>query len=593
MSKLESTTQYSRFTPQKIFFLLLTLLFVIAPFYYQPNFGGEGLYLPYNSSVWFVAVWIIATGAILLSRSHLLVLPKYWLGIACLPIGALLTGFVVDTSNPTEWLTRLSVILGGYFFFLSLFQFQLSPKHVEQGLYIILAMGMVAAAYAIFQIHNFTHLYSFIPRSNGIPVGIFQQINLQASLMATLLVLVYYLISRPMLNSMSWFIRLVLCITAFTASYVIASSGSRVGLLGALLGVTLLVLGRWNLLKINKKTFIFIILSTILGASLQTSGLLKSAAKFDRAIGGMEADIRWKVYKISWETFLEKPLLGHGLGSFQKVFQEKRKEYQQEDILHLNNAPRFSHPHNELFFWLVEGGMLSITGILIAAGATLIQLVRSGWQRGSAYAALLIPITLHTQVELPFYISNTHWLLLLFLLFLTHQHKRKSVSAQGLSLAANRLIPITFISIAILSSYILVQAQIANAHLVKYLASRSTQAQHLEVSLNSFYFREHARYLKYRHNMIEGLKNQEAKPIIELINYTEHLVKTTPAVNYYIELINAYNVLGQPELRDQRLQEALGIYESNKQLLYIKQRIKLRESSQVKEDKPKGQNLEE
>jgi len=580
MSHLESTIKNSRFTPQKVFFLLLTLQFVIAPFYYQPNFGGEGLYLPYNSSVWFIAVWVIATGAILLSRYHFLVLPKYWLGMAFLPIGALITGFVVDTSNPTEWLTRLSVILGGYFFFLSLFQFQLSPKQIEQSLYLILAMGMISAAYGMFQIHNFTYLYGFIPSSNGTPIGIFQQVNLQASLMATLLVLVYYLISRPMLNSMSWFIKVVLCLTAFSASYTIASSGSRIGLLGAVIGVTLLILGRWKLLQVNKKTFIFIIVSTILGASLQTSGLLKSTAKFDRALGGMESDVRWKVYKISWDIFLEKPAFGHGLGSYQKVFQEKRKEYQQNDIIHLDNSPRFSHPHNELIFWLIEGGVASLIGILIAATVTFIQIFQVGWQRGSAYAALLIPIVLHTQVELPFYISNTHWLLLLFLLFLTHQHKRKSISVKGLSIAANRLIPIAFISIAISSSYLLVQAQIANASLVKYLASRNTQAQHLDALLNSFYFRKHALYLKYRHNMIEGLKNKEVKPVIQLIHYTEQLVETTPAVNYYIELVNAYNIIGKAEHRNYWLNEAISIYEKNPRLLKIKQQIDLKETTQ-------------
>jgi len=594
MSNIESPTQNSKFTSQNLFFLLLVLQFVIAPFYYQPNFGGEGLYLPYNSSVWVVAVWIIAAAALLIYRTRSITLPKYWFGLAMLPIGAITTGFLVDTTNPTEWLTRLCVITGGYLFFLALFQFKATPKQIDQSLYVLLAMGMIAATYGIFQVHGIGEIYSFIPRSgNGKPIGIFQQVNIQASLMATFLVLVYFLISRPTLKTTSIVVKVALCFSAFSASYLIAASGSRIGLLGVISGLLILLVCRWPLFNINKGIFLIVLMCTISGAAFQSSGLLKSSAKFDRALGGMEADVRWKVYKISWDLFLESPLVGHGLGNFQKVFQDKRKEYQQKNILHLGNSPRFSHPHNELFLWLVEGGVISIAGILLAAIATFMQLIRLGWQRGSGYAALLIPITLHSQVELPFYTSNTHWLLLLFLLFITHLHGRKQIPTAGLSLAANRLIPITFISVAIIGSWFLIQAQIANAHLVKYFASRNTQPQYLDAPMESYYFRPYALHLSYRHKMIEGLKTRQAEPVLELINYTEMLLVTNPAVMYYIELINAYNILGETELRDQKLEEALATYESHQKLLYLKQKIELKESEKRQEEKLKDQNLVE
>lgn len=594
MSNTESTPQNSKFTSQNLFFLLLVLQFVIAPFYYQPNFGGEGLYLPYNSSVWVVAVWIIAVAAFLICRTRSIELPKYWLGLAMLPIGAITTGFLVDTTNPTEWLTRLCVITGGYLFFLALFQFKTTPKQIDQSLYVLLAMGMISATYGMFQVHGIGEIYSFIPRSgNGTPIGIFQQPNIQASMMATFLVLVYYLISRPTLKTTNFIVKAALCLSAFSASYLIAASGSRVGLLGVCIALLILIAGRGRFLQLNKGIFFIIILFTIAGAASQSSGLLKSSAKFDRALGGMEADVRWKVYKISWDLFLESPITGHGLGSFQKVFQDKRRTYQQENILHLGKAPRFSHPHNELFLWLVEGGIISLAGILIAAITTFLQLIRLGWQRGSGYAALLIPITLHSQVELPFYTSNTHWLLLLFLLFITHLHGSKKTTTMGLSLAANRLIPITFFSVAIAGSWFLIQAQIANAHLVKYAASRNTQPQYLDAPVDSYYFRQHALYLLHRHKMLEGLKNKEALPVLELINYTELLLETNPALMYYIELINLYNILGETELRDQKLEEALATYESNQKLLYLKQKIELKNSAKHQEEKLKDQNLVE
>jgi len=569
-----SSVKSFRLSPQNLFFILITLQFVVAPFYYQPNFGGEGLYLPYNSSIWIIAAWIIAAGAYLMSRSETFILPKYWFWIGLLPLGALTTGFIVETSNPTEWVTRLSVIGGGYLFFLSLFQFKLSAKQIDHSLYLILAMGMVAAAYAIFQIHSLSQFYPFIPRSNeSVPIGIFQQVNIQASMMSTLLVLVYYLISRPSLLSVSLITKFSLCLTAFAASYVIAASGSRVGLLGIALALTLLIIGRWKLFTARKSIFSLLIICTLTGAGLQLSGLQKSTDKFGQAMGGMEADVRWKVYKISWDLFQESPLLGHGLGSFQKVFQEKRKDYQQKGFLHLKGAPRFSHPHNELLFWLVEGGIVAVMGILIAATVTFIQLFKIGWQRGSGYAALLLPITLHTQVELPFYTANTHWLLLLFLLFLTHQHGKKTVSITSLSVTANRLIPTAFIGIALLSTWVMLHSLKANGDLVKYFSSRHTKAEFLETPVNSFYFRDYAMFLSLRHKMLEGLKTQDAKPVVDFINYTENLIITAPAEHYYAELINAYNVLGETERRDKRLQDALGIYEASRRLLHLQKRF--------------------
>jgi O-antigen polymerase len=315
-----------------------------------------------------------------------------------------------------------------------------------------------------------------------------------------------------------------------------------------------------------------VLICTITGAASQTSGLIKSSVKFDRTIGGMEPDIRWKIYKLSWDLFTESPVVGHGLGSFQKVFQDKRREYQQEGTLHLGSEPRFSHPHNEMFLWLVEGGIVSVSGIVLAAIVTFVQLIKIGWRRGCGYAALLIPITLHTQVELPFYTSNTHWLLLLFLLFITHQHRRKKILTSGLSIAANRLIPLSFVCLALFSSWSLIGTLKANSDLVKYFSGGASQPELLSKPISSLYFREHALFLSYRHNMIIGLRNRDAKPVLEFINYTEKLLQKSPAEMYYYSLITAYHVVGENESRDKRLEEALYTYEDSSRLKLLKQK---------------------
>lgn len=380
--------------PQRLFFILFGILFLIAPFYYQPNLGGEGLFIPHNSSLWIVASWIIASASFLIYKNQQIILPKHWLGLALLPIGALFTGYIAANNNPTEWIIRISVIIGGYLFFLSLFQYQLKSKHIERSLYIVLAMGLIAGAYGIIQSQtgalNLGHIMPVSPGNQA--VGIFQQVNLQASIMATLLILTFYLASRPALKSFSLIVKITLIIAAITASFTIAYSGSRVGLVSAIIGLSLLALGRWKLIQNAKIMFSILTLSVILGATLGQSGLTKTTHKLDRAIGGVEADIRWHMYNLSWQIFTEEPITGHGLGSFQKVFQEERAKYQKNGGSALEAAPRFSHPHNEIIFWLVEGGIIAIIGILAAAIYTFLQLIKLGWQRGFGYAALLLSL---------------------------------------------------------------------------------------------------------------------------------------------------------------------------------------------------------
>jgi hypothetical protein len=66
--------------------------------------------------------------------------------------------------------------------------------------------------------------------------------------------------------------------------------------------------------------------------------------------------------------------------------------------------------------------------------------------------------------------------------------------------------------------------------------------------------------------MLEGIKANDVKPVVKFINYTQNLIQKAPALNYYIELVNAYHIIGETELRDKLLQEAIDTYEGNSRL---------------------------
>ena len=76
------------------------------------------------------------------------------------------------------------------------------------------------------------------------------------------------------------------------------------------------------------------------------------------------------------------------------------------------------HPHNEILFWTVEGGIIPLIGLLIMAGGFLIVIWRTEQKSSWSMLGLTFPILIHTQLELPFYISLIHWVLFIFIIYM-------------------------------------------------------------------------------------------------------------------------------------------------------------------------------
>jgi len=77
----------------------------------------------------------------------------------------------------------------------------------------------------------------------------------------------------------------------------------------------------------------------------------------------------------------------------------------------------YGHPHNELFYWGIEGGLLPVLAILAFALWLARRIITRG-PRGERLMllALLAPLAVHSLLELPFYHSIAHWLVMLLLL---------------------------------------------------------------------------------------------------------------------------------------------------------------------------------
>ncbi len=568
---------------QRTFFLSFFLLVLIAPFYYQPNLGGEGLMLPYSASIWIAGLLTMAAGLLaMLSRATLIIPRHSWL-LMLFPAGLVLGGFLTGIERPSEWLVRLGVIVGGILFWFSLFQFRLTRRQLDAALYLLLASIMLQGLIGLSQLLPESPLSGYIPYvSKGAPAGVYQQPNLHASMMATGVALALYMATTPAFPRLSWPFRSLVLITLLLCTTNIFSTGSRVGLLGFAVVVVLIVAGRARLLLRRKLTATLLLLSLVTGASggiAINSGVLTALGKLDRLTGeGVSSDARPHIYRVAWQRFLDAPLIGHGIGSFQREFQDERIEYYATEPNYVLDDKRFSHPHNELLFWMIEGGTLAILALAAGAAAVLWQLIQLGWQRGLALAATLFPITLHTQVELPFYISNVHWFVLMILLFLCFRNGRRerpvpfSDSARVMIRGATLVIPALLITF-------LTHSLVANAGIIQFMRSKGSEPGHLQLALNNIYFREMGEFFWMRTLLYRDIQLQQRDNTGLFIEWANQYLEQIPDKQVYQDLARAYLYLGQRDAALRTLARVRAIYPDDEQLARVEQQVERGELS--------------
>jgi len=547
------THTLSRIRPQQTGLWLLGILFLPAALFFQPNLGGEGMSISHNITVWIAAVLVISCATLLMLRDKLFSYPKLWLPMAALPISMIILGFIVANFLPTEWLFRQLYILGGFLFLIALFQFRFSPRDVERVLLLILIAGVVHALYGISQILWPNAMPLLITPSKGIPYSIFQQINIHASFQATVLMIALYLLSRPLALKPRPMTTLLLLASIFLSCFIVGFSGSRTGLLSAIGGTFILTVCNWRAFLTRKPLMIAVIIAIAAALFMGNQGIKISSKKLgditEASISGVAAsgnNSRINIYKIALEVFKQHPLTGHGVGSFQKAWHDQKVDY-------LNRFPdanlppdRLSHPHNELMFWLVEGGLIGVTGILISAFTVLYAAFSCGWRRGLSYSAMLLPIALHTQVELPFYISNIPWFLMLLLIFVVLRHHTKT---RQLSLSRSAEIATGASAVALFLGVTLVMVQTiqANSSIIRFLQGRMTEPALLQPALNNPFFNDSAEFYFMRTLLLRELNARQGRFAPQFIQWAAPYIEYTPISQLYIDLSRAYLAVGEKE----------------------------------------------
>ncbi|NOQ93167.1 MAG: hypothetical protein GQ547_00860 [Methylophaga sp.] len=548
-----------------IFFLYI--LFVIAPFYLQPNVGGLGLTLPFNIASWSVAIFFIASVTITMVRHHSISYTHLFSLCLLFPIIIIMVGLFANTHpQPVIWLFRQLYIIGGLLFLFSLFQINFKTVQIEKILYSLVFASLLHSLVGVAEIIEFKAAAEWLPLSKQkLPIGMFQQVNLQAIYLVTGLLSILYLISRPSFSARHVFLKGMLVITFGLAVYIVLSTGSRAGLLSLVSGCTLMIISRYRQLLRHRKVVSLIIIVSCVAVLGGQGGFERASNKLQKVTEGEYKSIRSTMYATTIDLITKKPILGYGIGSFPRVWAD-------QSIIFAKNNPdtnisqaTTNHPHNEILLWMVEGGLLSVVGILIIFMTVAYALYLCGRSRGGAYAALLLPISFHTQVELPFYGSSVHWFLWLFLIFIVFRHQIKEVRL-NITKATRYSIQIAVVLVAFIGLSFLLHAGKAQKEIYDY---KFNGGGDLRVPLNNLYFNSVAQRMIMENMLYSSIENKDWEQIPIFIKWAEDYIEFYPAQGMYPMLADAYKSIGDDKNQCRIAKKGVEIYTQKAYLLNI------------------------
>jgi O-antigen polymerase len=221
-------------------------------------------------------------------------------------------------------------------------------------------------------------------------------------------------------------------------------------------------------------------------------------------------------------------------------------------------------------YWLIEGGLVIVAGILAAIVAVVAGLVRCGPRRAAGYIAMLLPVSLHTQVELPFYISSIHWFLWLLLIFVVMRHGAYSKNLV-LSVAANRLTQLTSIIVLVTSLYFLHHTSRAQTDLMAFVTQRAIDSRYLQIALQNSYHKQLAQELAMRALLYKGITTDNPAYVTEYVEWSVKQIARQPKLIFFKDLVRASIYLDNHELKCRVVQSGLEMYAHSKGLRDLNQ----------------------
>lgn len=399
-----------RYTVSDFCFLTGLIILAIMSVWYFPSSGGEGISLPFNL-LFMAATGLMLVGIARCCSGFVVVPPKRF--------GFIFSGLCVFM---LPWLLNIErapgilVVAGGALIWWILqgcvFTYRLR-RRVLLAIFLLAVVQAMVGLVQTFLPDAALHWYEYNwLRNHGRPYGIFQQVNLLGSFLATGVGCGLWLALTTQdraVNLRGMAARVGLGIIVFT----LFVAQSRVGIIGFL---SIVVIILW-LVGINKPRRLvdILILMIFCGLagwwvschfSVRINGELWPLA---RSYSESNAQ-RWKILDITMRMIMMKPLEGWGYGTFEHEFMGYVNMHPEMSVKSLGMS-NITHPHNEFLYVWFQGGVIPVLGLLlmiIGWFKNIAEAMKKN-RESAANSLLIVPLLVHLNLEYPFYQSFIHF----------------------------------------------------------------------------------------------------------------------------------------------------------------------------------------
>jgi len=504
--------------------------------------GGTGLYLSFNVFGWLIATILISLGLWQITLNKKVIVSKLQLysllGFLCLCVPMFYGSEFSDHAIP-----RLLGLAGGLLLLFCLYQFDELRENPQQVLWWILIAVAIQASFGLVQ-YFILETGDWGGYKPGIsrPHGSFLQPNVMASFMATGIAIALYLSVASKTFSVNKYQKALCYFCLFAATFLVVVLQSRTGHLTTLLALAFIS----PYIYFKNKKQLGLNLSIIVFAFVVSLTSFNNSEVFNRGEENYQkAGSRPKTYLVTAQMIKDRPLTGSGYGLYERAFLDTYNRYVIENPEIGVAQQRMAHPHNEVLFWVSEGGVIALLGMIFFFVAYMKSWLKicNKLAKRLAILGLITPLLLHSQLEFPFYSSVSHWFVFIVLLWFTDirsDYKK-----------AEYLVEKTFLLrfLALLAPLIFVPFLVTTLHtgviIVKHEKNGYQNLEKLTDIINPIAWQGRLDGNIYAHTFIAGLRQKELNMLQRYVNWGLKRIRHTPRSSIYSNVLLSLDKLGQ------------------------------------------------
>ncbi|MFM1897478.1 MAG: hypothetical protein RLZZ385_2552 [Pseudomonadota bacterium] len=505
--------------------------------------SGVGLQLPYNAFGWIplsIAIGLAAFQIVFSRKIHYTRLTRN-LALCCL---VLLVPLLYNGSDTELVQDRFLGLFAGLALLFGLHQFDFRESEKTGLLILVLGAVWLESLLGWGQVIANTNLVDIRPYNNPLPAGVFHQVNVMSSLLATGLVLSGFVLTRlstlgsPSLQRIVLGLCLLLPVSAIPQLEMLAS---RTGMLGAVLGCVLLLPYMMQATQRSKGALWLcgILLGLLTNIAIQQLGpaaLLGSQKEVLSLEGPRQAH-----YPQNIAMILEKPWTGYGYGNFEREFTRYTADAFARGEISEPAITSLGHPHNELLLWATEGGVLALMAVLIAAWLVLQLVLKLPLVQRLAMMGLFFPIVLHTQLEYPFYQSVLHWLVFILLIWWVD-----SLAGERRTLTAHHTLSfgVAGVLVPLVTTFFMATTLHTGYILARYEYNLDEDVRRFQSIINAMVWQDHITLAIYFRLVLNGIATGQPELARDMIEWAPGFLERFPRAMHYRYLILAYQAVG-------------------------------------------------